>query len=88
MAKIRNSSGQALDVPRPFGYAYVGAGEVLEVADDEVWSYTQQTATWAPSGKETQTLHDKAEKKHSNPEPDPEPVAVVAPDPSTTVKES
>ncbi len=82
MAKIRNSSGQALDVPRPFGYAYVGAGEVLEVADDEVWSYTQQAATWAPSGKETQALHDKAEKAATDPAP------VVAPDPSTTVKES
>jgi len=82
MAKIRNTSGQALDVPRPFGYEYVADGAILEVGDDEVWSYTQQVGTWAPSGKETQALHDKAEK--AEPVADAEP----APDVSTTEKES
>lgn len=82
MAKIRNVSGLALDVPRPFGYQHVAEGEVIEVGDDELYSYTLQSTTWAPSGKDAQALHEKAEK--TAPAPDAEP----APPVSTTEKES
>lgn len=83
MAKVRNVSGQALDVPRPFGYRLVEAGDVMDVADDELFGYSQQVGTWAPSGKESQAVHDRAEKA-AEAAVVPEPVLDVA----NPVKES
>lgn len=75
MAKIRNVSGQSLDVPALGGRA-VADHEVVEVPDEDVFSFTASPSVWAPSGKDAQALHDKAEAGEPDPAPgDPLPLA-------------
>ncbi|GAA4358417.1 hypothetical protein [Angustibacter luteus] len=56
MAQIRNVSGQDLDVP--WEDRVVPAGEVLELDERDVWSYTQQEGVWEPADEAAQTEHD------------------------------
>lgn len=56
MAKVKNITGE----DRIVGGRLVLAGAVLEVAPDEVWSYTCQGPNWAPADDEAQVEHDAA----------------------------
>lgn len=58
MAKIRNRSGMDLDVP---GRGEVAADGVLEVPDEDVYSYTA-SANWEPVDKDATTAHNKGER--------------------------
>ena len=53
MARIRNISGEDLTVPGLDG-RLVLAGQIVEVPDEDVDSYTCQTVNWAlaPASKE------------------------------------
>lgn len=60
MARIKNVSGE----DRITGGRLVLAGAVLEVADEDVWSYTQQESNWAPADAEATAIHDDAYATH------------------------
>lgn len=72
MAKIRNTSGQALELPW-LDFRLVHDGQVVDVPDADVYAYTQQAsvlpnedgelvrrANWEPIGEETEQLHEAA----------------------------
>lgn len=56
MAKIRNTSGDALDVPIYGPPEGVGPDEILEVPDSEVYSYTA-SANWEPDDDAADAAH-------------------------------
>ena len=56
MAKVKNISGEDRTVPG-LGGRLVLAGQVVEVPDDEVYAYTQQTSTWAPADEPAKAKH-------------------------------
>lgn len=58
MAQIRNTSGQQLVLPW-LGDRLVQNGQTVEVPDDLVYAYTQQSI-WQPVGAETEDLHEAA----------------------------
>jgi hypothetical protein len=60
VAKIRNVSGNDLIVPS-LGGRLVLAGQVIEVAADDVYAFTQQYPNWEPADKPAQTVHAAAE---------------------------
>lgn len=55
MAKIRNTSGDSLDVP-VYGPPEVGPDEILEVPYSEVYSYTA-SANWEPDDDAADQAH-------------------------------
>jgi hypothetical protein len=63
MGRIRNVSGERLEVPA-MGARVILPNQVVEVSDDDVYSYTQQTTTWAPADVDTTTLHDEDEARY------------------------
>lgn len=71
MAKIKNVSGEDRLVPG-LGGRLVVAGAVVEVPDEDTYSYTCQTTNWSPADKAAEKAHDAAA-------PTPEPS--VAPEP-------
>lgn len=71
MAKIKNVSGEDRLVPG-LGGRLVLAGAVVEVPDEDAFSYTCQEANWSPADKAAQKAHDAAA-------PSPEPAAAPEP---------
>ena len=63
MGKIKNVSGEDLVVPW-LGGRLVVAGQAVEVPDDEVYAYTQQTSTWAPGDEAAEKAHDDAHAEY------------------------
>lgn len=59
MARIKNTSGQDRLVPW-LGGRLVVAGAVVDVPEEDVAAYTQQSGTWEPADKATQKIHDAA----------------------------
>lgn len=57
MAKIQNVSGDDRTVPS-LGGRLVLADQIVEVPDDAVYGFTQQTDVWAPAGEGAQEAHD------------------------------
>ena len=64
MAKIKNQSGDDLILPW-LGDRLVLAGQVVEVPDDDVYAYTQQSC-WDPSDKDAKAIHGEAENPKSD----------------------
>jgi hypothetical protein len=63
MAKIRNASGEDRLVPW-LGDRLVLAGQVVDVPDDDVYAFTQQTA-WSPADPAATEAHDTAEAERA-----------------------
>lgn len=59
MAKIKNTFGEDRIVPW-LGDRLVLAGQVVDVPDDDVYAYTQQSG-WAPFDDQAKALHEAAE---------------------------
>lgn len=59
MAKIKNVSGEDRLVPG-LGGRLVLAGAVVEVPDEDAYSYTCQESNWAPADKAAKQAHDAA----------------------------
>lgn len=73
MPKIKNVSGRDLIVPA-LGGRLVIAGQVVEVADGDVYGFTCQAPNWEPadeSAKKTHNRAHRAEQKAAQPEPEP-----------------
>lgn len=62
MAKVKNESGQILNVPA-LGRTVL-AGQVIEVDDDQVYGLTQQEGVWSPADKPAETAHKRGVKDH------------------------
>ena len=77
MAKIRNTSGQDLEVPS-LG-RMVLAGQVIEVPDDQVEGFTHPGAPselWAPSDQAAKDIHETLVAA-AEPAPEPEPAPAL-----------
>jgi hypothetical protein len=59
MAKIKNVSGEDLNVPG-LGGRLVLDGAVIEVPDEDTYSYTCQESNWAPADKGATKAHEAA----------------------------
>lgn len=82
MAKIRNTSGTDVEVPS-LG-RMVLAGQVIEVPDDQVESFTHPGAPselWAPSDKTAKDIHEKLAKAATKAlEEEPAPAEAATPE--------
>lgn len=68
MAKVKNISGEDLEIPS-MGGRLVVAGQVIEVDADAVYGLTCQPATWEPADAEAKKAHKAAsEPADDNPE--------------------
>lgn len=65
MAGIRNISGEDLVVP-PLGDRLVVAGQVVDVDPEDVYSYTQCVALWAPADDVAKATHQDAEAAYAD----------------------
>lgn len=63
MAKIKNVSGEDLVVP-VLGGRLVQAGQVIEVPDELVYSFTQQEPNWRPDGDAAETAHEEGHRAY------------------------
>lgn len=61
--KIKNVSGEDLLVPW-LGGRLVSKGQVVEVREDEVYAFTQQT-NWEPADDEAQAAHDEGQERYA-----------------------
>lgn len=59
MAKIRNASGEDRTLSAAAGGRLVLAGAVIDVPDEDVYGYTQQSI-WEPVDDDAQAAHDEA----------------------------
>lgn len=81
MPKVKNISSEPLIVPA-LGGRMVLPGQVVEVGESDVYGFTCQTETWAPSGDDAQAAHDAGEEQYRERLTDEVgPEAVVALDP-------
>ncbi|MBP9918710.1 MAG: hypothetical protein KBF43_09005 [Dermatophilaceae bacterium] len=86
MSKIRNVSGDARVVPG-LGGRFVDVGQVVDVDDELVASYTGQAGIWEPADHAAQLAHDAAYAEPAATEAEPvaeteaEPVAETEAEP-------